>query len=476
MKNNNSVQQTFLFYDYETFGQHPALDRAAQFAAIRTDSKFHPIGEPAVFYCKPADDYLPQPEAVLITGITPQKALKEGVNEAEFSQRIHALFTVPNTCILGYNTIRFDDEVTRNLFYRNFYDPYAWSWQQGNSRWDLIDVVRACYALRPNGIVWPENADGLASFKLEHLSAANQIAHQQAHDAVSDVYATIALAKLVKQHQPKLFNYLFTLRNKNKLSQLINIPDMTPLVHVSGMFGALRSNTSLVVPLAWHPQNKNAVIMLDLAGDMQGLLQESSDCLRTRLYSKKDQRRDTPPIPLKLLHINKCPVLAPATTLRPEDAERIAIDLDHCFANLVLMRKTPSVREKALAIFSESADFATIADVDARLYENFFSDADKHAMAIIRNTAPQHLPALDLSFSDKRILPLIFRYRARNFPSSLDELEQQRWLEHRRQKLDETKVFDYFSNLANLVQLNAGDPTKLALLQALDRYARHLLS
>ncbi|SPW30976.1 Exodeoxyribonuclease I [Edwardsiella tarda] len=239
---------SFLFHDYETFGQHPALDRPAQFAGVRTDADFNIIEEPQVFYCRPADDYLPQPEAVMITGITPQTALAQGICEAEFAERIHQLFSVPGTCVVGYNNIRFDDEVSRNLFYRNFFDPYAYSWQNGNSRWDLLDVLRTCYALRPQGIVWPENEQGLPSFKLEHLSQANGIEHSNAHDAMADVYATIEMAKRAKQAQPRLFDYLFQLRNKNRVAQLIDIAEMTPLVHVSGMFGALRGNTSLVAP------------------------------------------------------------------------------------------------------------------------------------------------------------------------------------------------------------------------------------
>lgn len=265
---NTKIQSSFLIHDYETFGQHPALDRPAQFAGVRTDADFNIIEEPLVIYCRPADDYLPQPEAVMITGITPQVALERGVSEAEFARQINQMFSVPGTCIMGYNNIRFDDEVSRNIFYRNFYDPYGYSWQNGNSRWDLLDVLRTCYALRPEGINWPENDEGLPSFKLEHLSKANGIEHENAHDAMADVYATIALAKLVKQAQPKLFDYLFQLRNKHKVSALIDIANMKPLVHISGMFGALRGNTSLVAPLAWHPDNKNAVIMCDLAGDI----------------------------------------------------------------------------------------------------------------------------------------------------------------------------------------------------------------
>ncbi|MFJ5455737.1 exodeoxyribonuclease I [Pectobacterium sp. CHL-2024] len=470
------TQPTFFIHDYETFGKHPARDRPAQFAGVRTDMDFNIIGEPLVIYCRPADDYLPEPEAVMITGITPQLALAKGVNEAEFARQIHDAFSVPGTCIMGYNNIRFDDEVSRNIFYRNFYDPYAYSWQNGNSRWDLLDALRACYALRPEGIVWPENDDGLPSFRLEHLTKANGISHEQAHDAMSDVYATIAMAKLFKQAQPKLFEYLFPLRNKNKISALIDIPQMKPLVHVSGMFGAARSNTSWVVPLAWHPDNRNAVIMCDLAGDMTPLLELDSAALRERLYTRRDAlEADQSAVPLKLVHINKCPVLAPANTLRPEDAERLGIDRQRCLDNLALLRSNASVREKVVELFAEAPAFAASDDVDLRLYDGFFGDADRMAMKIIQETAPQNLPALDLTFADNRLEPLLFRYRARNFPGTLDDREQQRWLQHRRAVFTPERLQDYLSELSNLYQLHEDDKEKMAQLKALYAYAQELV-
>ncbi|KHS82608.1 exodeoxyribonuclease I [Pectobacterium carotovorum] len=470
------TQPTFFIHDYETFGKHPARDRPAQFAGVRTDMDFNIIGEPLVIYCRPADDYLPEPEAVMITGITPQVALAKGVNEAEFARQIHEAFSVPGTCIMGYNNIRFDDEVSRNIFYRNFYDPYAYSWQNGNSRWDLLDALRACYALRPEGIVWPENDDGLPSFRLEHLTKANGIAHEQAHDAMSDVYATIAMAKLFKQAQPKLFDYLFPLRNKNKISALIDIPQMKPLVHVSGMFGAARSNTSWVVPLAWHPDNRNAVIMCDLAGDMTPLLELDSEALRERLYTRRDAlEANQSAVPLKLVHINKCPVLAPANTLRPEDAERLGIDRQRCLDNLALLRSNASVREKVVELFAEAPAFAASDDVDLRLYDGFFGDADRMAMKIIQETAPQNLPALDLTFADNRLEPLLFRYRARNFPGTLDDREQQRWLQHRRAVFTPERLQDYLSELSNLYQLHEDDKEKMAQLKALYAYAQELV-
>lgn len=473
---NNHNQPTFFIHDYETFGKHPALDRPAQFAGVRTDLDFNIIGEPEVFYCKPTDDYLPQPEAVMITGITPQIAMANGVNEAEFAKRIHQAFSVPNTCIMGYNNIRFDDEVTRNIFYRNFYDPYAYSWQQGNSRWDLLDALRACFALRPEGINWPENDDGLPSLRLEHLTKANGVSHENAHDAMSDVLATINMAKLLKQAQPRMFNYFYQLRNKNKVNQLIDIVDMTPLVHVSGMFGALRSYVSLVTPLAWHPENKNAVIMCDLSGDMSPLLTLSADELRERLYTPKAELGDDLPVPIKLVHINKCPILAPINTLRTVDAERTGLDRDLCMRNLELLRKNPDVRNKLIELFSVGQQFEESNDVDSQIYNGFFSPSDRSTMDIIRETAPQNLPALDLSFEDKRMKELFFRYKARNYPSTLSYDEQQRWLQHRRDYFTEARLTDYLQQIQLLMDVHHEDEKRCQQLKALVNYAYELAS
>ncbi len=442
---DSANQPGFLFHDYETFGTSPSLDRPAQFAAIRTDSDLNVIGEPEVFYCKPADDYLPQPQAVMITGITPQEALAKGDNEAAFARRINDLFTVPKTCIVGYNNVRFDDEVSRNIFYRNFYDPYAWSWQHDNSRWDLLDVMRACYALRPEGINWPENEDGLPSFRLEHLTVANGIEHSNAHDAMADVYATIAMAKLVKTHQPRLFDYLYSHRNKRKLATLIDVPQLKPLVHVSGMFGAARGNTSLVAPLAWHPDNRNAVIMVDLAGDMSPLLELDADTLRERLYTPRDELGD------------------------------LGINIQRCLENAQLLRANPQVREKVVALYAEAEPFVPSDNVDAQLYNGFFSDADRAAMKIVLETEPRNLPALDITFADKRIERLLFNYRARNFPGTLDENEQQRWLEHRRNVFTPEFLQAYADELQVMYQQYADDSEKQALLKALWQYAQEIV-
>ncbi|GAL03695.1 exodeoxyribonuclease I [Photobacterium aphoticum] len=442
---------------------------------MRTDMDMNIIGEPLVIYCKPPVDYLPSPEACLITGITPQKAHQEGLSEPEFIARIHDELSKPNTCVIGYNNVRFDDEVTRYTLYRNFYDPYAWAWQNNNSRWDLLDIMRTCYALRPEGINWPTNEEGFPSFKLENLSVANGIEHANAHDAMADVYATIELAKIVKQNQPKLFNYFFELRNKRKLQELIDIVDMTPLMHVSGMFGSECGNTSWIVPMAWHPDNKNAVITVNLAMDPTPLLEMDADALRERLYTKRiDLGPDELPVPLKLVHLNKCPVLAPAKTLRAEDAARIGIDRELCLKHLKMLKEHPEVREKLLTIYSQDREYAENTNVDAQLYDGFFSTADRSTMDIIRKASPEELAKFELNVSDKRIKPLLFRYRARNFPMTLDYKEQQQW-KHYCQDFFEENLPAYTQNLEALGYEHQGSEKNMKILKAVYDYVASLV-
>jgi len=467
-----SQQATFYWHDYETWGLSPSLDRPSQFAGIRTDMDFNIIGEPDMFYCQLSDDYLPNPEPAIITGITPDVTQAEGIAEFEFAQRIHQQFSQSNTCVVGYNTIRFDEEFTRHLFYRNFYDPYEYSWKNSSSRWDIIDLVRAAYALRPDGIVWPKNEQGLVSFRLELLTEANGISHEQAHDATSDVYATIAIAKLIKEKCPKLFNYYFELRNKNKVKDLIDVDNMTPLLHVSGMFGTAKGNTGLVAPVVWHPTNSNAVAVVDLSQDISPLLELSPNEITKRLYTKRDELGDKLAIPLKLVHINKCPFLAIEKALLAENADRLAINRQACLENLELLKANPQLAEVIEKVFDQEREFDNKANVDAMLYDGFFSFEDKKAFTKIHQAAADKLAELKLSVSDKRFNELFFRYRARNFPETLNQNEQQKWDEYKQSVFDE----DYFSLLDSFAEQYKDDEKNMKIIESLQQYAEMIVS
>ncbi|MCM2131625.1 exodeoxyribonuclease I [Larsenimonas rhizosphaerae] len=436
------MQATFLFHDYETFGADARRDRPSQFAAIRTDEQFNVIGEPVVWYCQPADDYLPHPDACLITGLTPQKARREGMPETEFAGRIADLMQVSNTCSLGYNTLRFDDEISRHLFYRNFIDPYGREWQNGNSRWDLIDVVRAFYALRPDGIQWPEREPGVPSFKLEHLSQANGIEHGNAHDALADVYATIELAKLLRAQNARLFDYLLSLRRKQTVAEQLDVQRRKPMLHISRRYPAARGCSALIIPLARHPSNPNGVIVYDLSVDPEPLFELSPEAIRARVFASADELSEGEHrIPLKVIHINRSPVVMPISVVDETVAQRLGIDKAQAEQHWKALAGRGDVAGKVEAVFGEGPPGAAVEDPDLMLYSGaFFSGSDKREMARVRECPVEALHELQPSFQDPRLEEMLFRYRARNYPVTLSDEERRQWEQFRWERMNSPQL------------------------------------
>ncbi|MEB5935165.1 exodeoxyribonuclease I [Pseudomonas mosselii] len=419
------MSSSIFWHDYETTGINPRSDRPLQVAGVRTDLDLNEIEAPISLYCRPSDDILPHPAACLVTGITPRQLADQGLCEAEFMTRVHDQLARPGTCGAGYNTLRFDDEVTRYSLYRNFFDPYAREWQGGNSRWDLIDVVRTAYALRPEGIVWPQQ-DGRTSLRLELLSQANGIDHGHAHEALSDVRATIALARLIREKQPRLYDWLFQLRSKHRVMEQVRL--LQPLVHVSGRFSAQRNYIGVVLPLAWHPRNRNALIVCDLQQDASPLLQESAEALRQRLYTRhEDMTQGELPVPLKLVHINRCPVVAPLSVLRPDDQQRLGFELSALQVKAEQLANQQAIWGDKLDIIYQEEVFTPSEDPEQQLYDGFLGDRDKRLSEQVRRVDPVQLAHGQWMFDDSRLPELLFRYRARNFSDTLGEQERARW-------------------------------------------------
>ena len=471
---------TFYWHDYETFGIDPRRDRPAQFAGWRTTCNLEPIGEPLAVYCKPASDVLPTPASCLITGITPQRAERDGVNEAEFAARIHDELAQPGTCAVGYNSIRFDDEFTRNLLYRNFYDPYAREWENGNSRWDIIDLARMCHALRPQGIEWPARDDGAPSFRLEHLSAANHLQHGHAHEALSDVEATIALARLLRGRQPRLFDFYFKLRRKRFAFELLDHVRHTPVLHVSSRYPAERGCLAMIVPLAVHPLQPNKIIVYDLDVDPAPLLELDADEVADRVFSaRSDLPEDVERIPLKTVAANKSPALAPLSVLTGVDTARIRLDADRCQAHLLRLQGAAGLADKVARVFAAASSRGEAADADLALYQGFLSDGDRRLLREVRATPPDQLGARAFAFADARCRELLFRYRARNYPDTLSPDEVARWDEFRRIRLTtQTEATpltleDYFGEISGL-RVTADGPQN-AILDALEQWGLQII-
>ncbi len=433
------TSHTFLWHDYETFGAVPRRDRPAQFAAIRTDADLNEIGETIMLYCQPANDFLPDPQSCLITGITPQQCLEWGVPEHKFAATVEAAFSQPGTIGVGYNTIRFDDEVTRFLFWRNLIDPYAREWQNQCGRWDLLDVVRMTWALRPEGIEWPLHPDGRPSFRLEDLARANGLLHEAAHDALSDVRATIALARLIRDRQPKLFAFCFGLHKKDKVASEIGLhlapAARQPFLHLSGMFPVERGCLAIVWPLAAHPTNKNEILVWDCAHDPAELFGLDADTVRLRMFTRNaDLPEGVTRLPIKSVHINKSPMLVSnLKTLSPEMAERWGIDVELGRTHALAAANGPDLSSLWAEVYRRPA--AAPLDVDEDLYGGFVGNNDRRTLENLRAMTPQKLAAARPAFDDERLDELLFRFRARNFPETLGEAEQFSWEQHRAARL-----------------------------------------
>lgn len=432
---------SFYWHDYETFGRSPRRDRPAQFAGVRTDAELNEIGTPFMAYCRPAPDYLPEPGACLLTGILPQQCLAEGLPEHAFAAAIERELAQPGTVGVGYNSIRFDDEVTRFLFWRNLVDPYAREWQNGCGRWDLLDVVRCAHALRPEGIAWPKHADGRPSFRLEDLSRANGLLHEAAHDALSDVRATIGLARLVRQHQPRLWDFCLRLRSKDAVVAEMQTAQRAgrPFLHVSGMYGTERGGLALVWPLSPHPVNRNELIVWDLAHDPTELFGLGVEAIRTRLFTRAEALPEgVTRLPIKTIHLNKSPiVIANLRTLSDERAAHWGIDIAQGLRHGELCaRHGPAMAGIWPGVFERPPADAPV-DVDEDLYGGFLSDEDRRALQRLRTLPPEELAGRRPAFADARLDELLFRYRARNFPETLDEAEREEWEAHRARRLHE---------------------------------------
>ena len=466
---------TLFWYDLETTGVHSVHDRALQFAGQRTDGSLNPVGAPVQLFCMPAADTVPDPDALLITGIRLGDLAAKGLKEADFARELLRHLARPETCVAGYNNIRFDDEFVRQLLYRNLHDPYAREWQGGNSRWDAIGLVRAAYALRPAGLAWPRREDGAPSFRLEELAAANGIEHGAPHDALSDVHATIALVRLLRSAQPRLHDYLFSLRDKRRVLEQLYPLGKAPVVHVSSIYPAAAGCLALALPLCQHPHNKNGIICCNLAADPGTLMEASAKELRELLFAKRDARAPGSARPaLHVLQVNRCPTVAPLATLTEADAARHGLDLDLCHAHFQRIKASSGLTEKIQEVYG-GASRDRPKDPDAMLYSgSFFSDDDRATMNLLHQAPPEELAAFAGRFHDPRMDELLFRYRARNFPHTLTRGEKGKWTRFRRHRYQRLRSPD--AALARIAELRAGQrtPADLAVLADLATYLQAL--
>ncbi|MDQ5972644.1 MAG: exodeoxyribonuclease [Patescibacteria group bacterium] len=474
------MTRSLFFYDLETSGINPRSARIMQFAGQRTDLKLKPIGEPVNLLVKLTDDIVPEPDAILITGITPQQSRAEGITEAEFLKIFSEEVAVPGTIFTGFNTVRFDDEFMRYLHYRNFYDPYEWQWQDDRSRWDLLDVVRLTRALRPDGIKWPFDSTGKPSNRLELLTGINGLEHTDAHDALSDVHATIAMARLIYNKQTKLFDYLLSMRSKKAVAELID--SAQPFVYATGKYSAEFEKTSVAVKIADHPTRQGALVF-DLRHDPTNFIDKSAAELAELWRYKKDPL--APRLPVKTLQYNRCPAVAPLGVLDDSSQARLSLDVKTIQANLKKLSGATSFvnnLHQAVDILNQEQQTRLLAnelDVDTQLYDDFFSKADQTIMRAVRAAQPSEIMEFQDRFKDSRLRALLPLYKARNFPKSLTPEEMVEWESYRQRALlhggDQSRLAKFFKRLEELAKSPQTTAEQQYLLEELHLYGESIM-
>lgn len=474
------MAHSFYFYDLETSGINARTSRIMQFAGQRTDMNLVPVAEPDNILIRLTDDVLPEPDAIMVTGITPQKTRSEGITEAEFLRYFADKISLPDTIFTGFNSIRFDDEFMRFTHYRNFYDAYEWSWRDGRSRWDLLDVVRMTRALRPDGIEWPVGTDGRPSNRLELLTAVNKLEHADAHDALSDVNATVAVARLIRNKQPKLFDFLLEYRDKKKVEALVRKDE--PFVYSSGKYPSLYHKTTLAMLLGDHP-GKQGVLVYDLRTDPDAIASLTPVQIAKAWTERVED--ETKRFPVKTLQFNRCPAVAPKAVLQPDDYRRLQLDEATVLANLKKLRKASDLYQKllsALKIMDKQKQVGLVTneqEVDGQLYDGFIGDQDKTAMSVVRAADADEVAGLDMIFKDERLNKLLPLYKARNFPASLSSEEREAWEQFREHKLlgggNKSPAARFFARLTELAEIKGLTAEQRYLLEELQLYGESIL-
>ena len=477
---------SFYWYDYETFGTRPAQDWPAQFAGVRTDEDFNEIEDPLDIYCRLPNDQLPIPEASLITGLTPQFVNHNGFCEADFIKQINQKFMHPLTCVTGYNNINFDDEITRHSLYRNFLNPYSREWQNGNSRWDLINTVRLCAALRPEGIEWPLNENKELTIKLDLMTKANNLEHDNAHNALSDVRATISLAKLIKQKKTKLIKYVLENKDKASLNMLLDTSEYKPIIHVSGKYSSQQNYMAIVIPIFNHPAKKNEIIVYDLSVNPQQFFSLNEDEINERIYTKKEnlKEKDLSRIPVKSIRINRCPIVVTTKVLREKDKNRLNISDTNINENRYRLLNNGNFINKIKNVLSNNYFTEQLSDPDLMLYSGFFSRYDASLIEQVSKEHPDKLKLNKFPFKDKRLPEMLFRYRARNWPETLNKEEVKKWKFFCHEKIKSETYYNeentpcselsiYFNKIETLLNSET-DLKKIEILNKLKFYGKQV--
>lgn len=407
----------FVFYDLETTGISPAYDQPLQFAAILTDESF--VEKQRVnLRCRLAPHILPSPQALIVTGIKPDQLTDPSLPSLiEFSQKVVALTEQWAPAIwVGYNTLKFDEEVLRQTFYQNL-SPSVYATQfNGNSRFDILPAVYAARVKDPSVLNWPDDKGGRVSFKLDRLAPANGFEAHNAHDALGDVEATIHIARRIADRKPSLWAEL--LSNAHKAEVHAKLETFKPAELIL-RFGGGEPRAYTGVFCGYSQENDTQAAFFDLdAADPSELLTASDDALFAAV--------DSSPKIIRGMSTNKAPALMTVTEPSPEHQRRAAV-----IADAPDFRRR--VGETMAARFDDDLS-APPKPVEEQIYGELYSNSDKSLLGEFQHANWPRRHEIVSSLSDRRLRQLGNRLVAFYSAELLTAEELSRYQEYLREK------------------------------------------
>ena len=407
----------FAFFDLETTGISAAFDHPLQFAAILTDADFREI-ERVDLRCRLAPHVIPSPQALAVTGVRPHQLLDPDLPSLfEFAQELTALVSRWSPAIwTGFNSIRFDEEMLRQMFYQNLQAEIFATQFNGNTRFDIMTAVFAAFHRHPDLFNWPVDETGKVRFKLDRLAPLNGFEGHNAHDALGDVEATIHVARLIAQRAPLLWAEL--LANRDKAHVQARLEQFAPLELV-GRFGGGPPQGIIGCLCGSARQNPNQAFFFDVdAADPGDLISATAEDLSAAIEAQ--------PSLIRFVTVNKVPLLLVPVSVTDEQHRRVR-----------LIAEAPEFRERVAAVMAARKAVTLAAQpelVEKQIFSGFYSWSDKALLKEFQAADWPRRQEIVASFGDARLRQLGRRLVASYAPALLSEEERGQFAVWRRER------------------------------------------
>ena len=453
----------FAFFDLETTGISPAFDHPLQFAAILTDAEFREI-ERVDLRCHLAPHVIPSPQALAVTGVRPHQLLDpELPSPFDFAQELTALVARWSPAIwTGFNSIRFDEEMLRQMFYQNLQTEIFATQFNGNTRFDIMTAVFAAFHRHPDLFDWPVDETGKVRFKLDRLAPLNGFEGHNAHDALGDVEATIHIARLIAQRAPSLWAEL--LANRDKSHVQARLEQFAP-IELVGRFGGGPPQGIIGCLCGYAEKNPNQAFFFDVdSADPADLINATAEELSAAIEAQ--------PSLIRFITVIKVPLLLDPVSVTDEQHRRVR-----------LIAEAPEFRERVAVVMAARKQARPAAElpplVEKQIFNGFYNWSDKALLKEFQAADWPRRQEIVASFGDARLRQLGRRLVASYAPALLSEEERGQFAVWRRERWHapeqaETEWTTFGKARQAISEMKASSSYDLAALEEIEGFISRL--